>query len=182
MGEEPESNSQTKPTRREPLGSALPPPITIPYPSKPKSILKTIGDILRNWLLAGVGSPPNTEPRLRLDATPSGEEEDRDFSDQNRAMGYDPPYREGAAKTRIDTLARRLAFFWTLFLMYIVMAQDNADGTTIHLFGKAFQVVPKFHLESSEFIAVFTTTTASVFGFLVIVANHLFKRQDNNVS
>jgi hypothetical protein len=94
-------------------------------------------------------------------------------------MGYDPPYREGAAKTRIDTLARRLAFFWTLFLMYIVMAQGNADGTTIHFFGKAFQVLPKFHLESSEFIAVFTTTTASVFGFLVIVANHLFKRQDD---
>jgi hypothetical protein len=91
-------------------------------------------------------------------------------------MGFDPPYREGAAKTRIDMLARRLAFFWTLFLMYIVMAQGNADGTAIRFFGKTFQVVPKFHLESSEFIAVFTTTTASVFGFLVIVANHLFKR------
>jgi hypothetical protein len=182
MGEEPESNSRTKPTRLEPLGSALPPPTTTPYLSKPKSILKTIGDILRNWLLVGAGSQPSTEPRLRLDATPSGEEENRDFSDQNRAMGFDPPYREGAAKTRIDMLARRLAFFWTLFLMYIVMAQGNADGTAIRFFGKTFQVVPKFHLESSEFIAVFTTTTASVFGFLVIVANHLFKRQDNNRS
>jgi hypothetical protein len=31
-----------------------------------------------------------------------------------------------------------------------------------------------FHLETSEFIAVVTTTTATVFGFLVIVARHVF--------
>lgn len=85
------------------------------------------------------------------------------------------PYREGEAKTRIDTLARRLAFFWTLFLMYIVLAQGNADGTNFHIFGYNIQILPKFNLGKEEFIAVFTTTTASVFGFLVIVANHLFK-------
>ena len=85
------------------------------------------------------------------------------------------PYREGEAKTRIDTLARWLAAFWTVFLMYIVIAQGNADGTTIHIFDHTIQIMPRFKLGKEEFIAVFTTTTASVFGFLVIVANHLFK-------
>ena len=180
MEQELESSSQMKPTLPERLGNASLPPITTPSPSKPKLTLKKIGSILANWLQLGVGIRRNIEPRLKLDSAPSGEEEDRDFPDQNRAMGYDPPYREGAAKTRIDTLARFLALIWTAFLMYIVMAQGNADGTTVHLFGESFQALPKFHLESSEFIAVFTTTTASVFGFLVIVATHLFKRQDNH--
>lgn len=85
------------------------------------------------------------------------------------------PYKEGEAKQRIDTLARWLAAAWTLFLMYLVVAQGNRDGTLFHVFGSSWQIMPKFHLEKEEFIAVFTTTTASVFGFLVIVANHLFK-------
>jgi hypothetical protein len=85
------------------------------------------------------------------------------------------PYNEDDAKFRIDRLARWLAFMWTAFLMYIVLAQGNGDGTTITLCGQTFQILPKFKLGSSEFIAVFTTTTAAVFGFLVIVANYLFK-------
>lgn len=89
-------------------------------------------------------------------------------------MGY---YDEGEAKTRIDALARRLAFVWTVFLMYLVIAQGNGDGFTQKLWwGWSIRLIPRFHLESGEFIAVFTTTTASVFGFLVIVANYLFKR------
>lgn len=85
------------------------------------------------------------------------------------------PYKEGEAKQRIDTLARWLAAVWTIFLMYLVVAQGNKDGTTLVVFERTIQILPKFHLEKEEFIAVFTTTTASVFGFLVIVANHLFK-------
>lgn len=84
------------------------------------------------------------------------------------------PYRVGEAKTRIDNLARRLASIWTLFLIYIVVAQGHAVGSTIRLFGVELWWLPAFHLDKAEFIAVFTTTTASVFGFLVIVANHLF--------
>ena len=136
---------------------------------------------MRNWLLRGAGTRLNSEARVRLDPTPSGNEEDRDFPDQSRLLKLDSPYLEGPAKTRIDILARWLASVWTIFLMYIVIAQGNADGTTIYLCGKSFQILPKFHLESGEFIAVFTTTTISVFGFLVIVANHLFKRQNDKI-
>jgi hypothetical protein len=89
------------------------------------------------------------------------------------------PYNEDDAKFRIDRLARWLAFIWTAFLMYIVLAQGNGDGTTISILGKTFQILPKFKLGSGEFIAVFTTTTAAVFGFLVIVANYLFKPPSN---
>ena len=115
--------------------------------------------------------------KLNLDDTPTGEEELDAFYDQNRAMGV--PYNEDDAKFRIDRLARWLAFTWTAFLMYIVLAQGNRDGTAITFFGKTFQILPKFNLASGEFIAVFTTTTAAVFGFLVIVANYLFKHPTN---
>jgi hypothetical protein len=92
-------------------------------------------------------------------------------------MGF---YDEAKAKTRIDSLARNLAIVWTIFLIYIVLAQGNKDGAIWHICGISFQVLPKFNLESSEFIAVFTTTTASVFGFLVIVASYLFKNSSKN--
>lgn len=85
-------------------------------------------------------------------------------------------YDEGEAKNRVDALARRLAYIWTIFLIYIVIAQGNGDGFTQNIFGWNVRIIPNFHLESAEFIAVFTTTTASVFGFLVIVATYLFKR------
>jgi preprotein translocase subunit SecG len=129
---------------------------------------------LPNWLKRGVGRSRHSRIRLQLDDTPTGQEEYDDFPDQRRLMGY---YDEDEAKTRIDALARRLAYVWTAFLMFIVLEQGNGDGTTATIMGKTIQILPKFKLGSSEFIAVFTTTTASVFGFLVIVANYLFKRQ-----
>lgn len=43
------------------------------------------------------------------------------------------------------------------------------------LFGLCITIFPKFHLGQGEFIAVVTTTTASVFGFLVIISRGLFK-------
>jgi len=91
-------------------------------------------------------------------------------------------YLEGPAKTRLDALARWLETVWTAFLMYAVMAQGHATGLTAHVFGYDVHLLPRFHLDKSEFIAVFTTTTAAVFGFLVIVANHLFKGPTNGPS
>ena len=58
--------------------------------------------------------------------------------------------------------------------MYIIMAQGHRTGFVLwdtHL-------LPKFKMETAEFIAVVTTTTASVFGFLIIVANFVFKKKD----
>lgn len=117
-----------------------------------------------------------SEPKLWLDTSPTGEEEARDWLNEARVMGLH--YNTDKAKTRIDRIARRLAIFWTAFLAYLILAQGNSDGTTLHAFGTVWQVVPKFNLQPSEFIAIVTTTTISVFGFLVIVANHLFRKID----
>jgi hypothetical protein len=173
MAEKQASNSPMKPTHSGPLGRESQPPITTLSPSEPKYRRSKIGSIFQNLLRLGGGTPRRSRVRLRLDQTPTGAEEYEDFEDQNSLMGL---YDEDDAKLRIDKLARRLALGWTAFLMYIVLAQGNADGTVISICGWTIPVMPRFNLESGEFIAVFTTTTASVFGFLVIVANYLFKR------
>jgi hypothetical protein len=69
-----------------------------------------------------------------------------------------------------------LAIAWSLFLGWIILAQGFTDDKTL------FLIIPisgDFKLESSEFIAVVTTTTASVFGFLIIVARHLFSGSES---
>jgi hypothetical protein len=116
----------------------------------------------------------HSEPEIVLDSTPSGGEEYRDWLSE---PALKPEWNPDAARSRIDRIARRLAVLWSLFLIYTIFAQANGDGYTMPLpwVGWSLRLVPKFHLEPSEFIAVVTTTTVSVFGFLVIVANHLFK-------
>lgn len=173
-----ESNSPKKPTQSEPLGTESQPPITTQSPSEPTSPPKKTGNTLPKWLERVAGIRRNKRVKLRLDRTPTGQEEDRDFDDQELAMGLGE-YDEGHAKTRIDRLARRLATGWTIFLMYIVVAQGNKDGMRLKIFGLDIPLLPAFELESSEFIAVFTTTTVAVFGFLVIVANYLFNKNSN---
>lgn len=110
---------------------------------------------------------------LQLDDSPTGEEEEAAFPDLRKARGDE--YDEDKAKVRIDRIARWLAILWTGFLWYIILAQATRGGFVWFL-GFMVTAQQPFHLESSEFIAVVTTTTASVFGFLVIVANSLFKR------
>lgn len=113
---------------------------------------------------------------LSLDSTPTGEEEYRDFDDIELARGS-TTFDEDKAKTRVDRIARRLAISWTILLVYIIFAQGIKTGVSVQICSLSVPIMPKFSLTPSEFIAVVTTTTASVFGFLVIVANHLFRRQ-----
>ena len=110
---------------------------------------------------------------VKLDSTPSGQEEYADWNDLPRASGWNID----DAKMRVDKIAHSLVRLWSLFLMWIIVAQGNADGTTLQLFGWDIQILPKFSMRGPEFIAVVTTTTASVFGFLLIVANHLFRSE-----
>ncbi|WP_457935789.1 hypothetical protein [Mesorhizobium sp. 10J20-29] len=128
-------------------------------------------------------------PLLKLDKTPTFQEERRDFSDEQAYSG-EKPFDEHRAKGRIDRIARSLAIFWSAFLVYIIMAQGLGDGWRLRISlpecswffceGIDIMLIPKFHLESGDFIAVVTTTTAAVFGFLVIVTNHLFFKRDKN--
>lgn len=119
-----------------------------------------------------------SEPEVRLDPTPTGDEEYRDWLEPGSLA---PTWDPDKARTRTDKIARHLAMFWSVFLVYIIIAQGNSDGVTLSLPWTEWELrlVPAFSLEPSEFIAVVTTTTAAVFGFLVIVARHLFRAGDN---
>lgn len=123
-------------------------------------------------------SPP--PPLLKLDPTPTFEEEVRDFPDLAAYSGS-KPFDGEAAKTRIDTIARWLAIVWSVFLSYIILAQGFRSGLLVFIPcttpERSFYLIRPFHLETAEFVAVVTTTTIAVFGFLVIVANHLFYRR-----
>ncbi|RWN17323.1 MAG: hypothetical protein EOR94_20770 [Mesorhizobium sp.] len=123
----------------------------------------------------------NQSPFRQLDPTPTFEEEVRDFQDFGAYSGFEP-FDGEAAKTRIDKIARRLAITWSAFLIYIILAQGFETGWSVWLLVKAndwrqVYLIRPFHLGTTEFVAVVTTTTASVFGFLIIVANHLFHRK-----
>lgn len=90
-------------------------------------------------------------------------------------------YDEEAAKIRLDKIAHRLAVAWSIFLVVVIMMQGLKTGLQISfpspiLGYEAMWVLPKFDLEGAQFIAVVTTTTATVFGFLTIVAGYLFKK------
>ena len=124
----------------------------------------------------------NQPPLLKLDRTPTYEEEVRAFSSEGAYKGTDP-FNEDRAKGRIDSIARWLAVVWSAFLIYVIFAQGIGTGVTIEWeteggVAKRISLLPVFHLESADFIAVVTTTTAAVFGFLVIVTNHLFYKRD----
>ncbi|MBA4082414.1 MAG: hypothetical protein C0496_14275 [Erythrobacter sp.] len=56
--------------------------------------------------------------------------------------------------------------------MWVILAQGYP---TDHYFLWVWPIHGAFKLEPTEFIAVVTTTTASVFGFLIIVTRDLFR-------
>ncbi|WP_296017856.1 hypothetical protein [uncultured Agrobacterium sp.] len=124
----------------------------------------------------------NQQPLLKLDRTPTYEEEVRAFGHEAAYKGT-RPFNEDRAKGRIDSIARWLAIVWSAFLIFIIFAQGIGTGFAVRWAtddGSEWHVplLPVFHLESADFIAVVTTTTAAVFGFLVIVTNHLFFKRD----
>lgn len=121
-----------------------------------------------DWLSSAASKLFLSKPKRRLDTTPSGNEEFRDWNNEPVVSGgWDPD----AARSRIDRIARALAICWSLFLAWIILAQGfDTDHYVLWL----WPIQGSFHLETTEFVAVVTTTTAAVFGFLVIVARHLF--------
>jgi hypothetical protein len=114
----------------------------------------------------------------KLDPTPTFEEELRDFEFEEAYAGTEP-YDPDAARMRIDKIARRLALVWSIFLIYIILAQGLPRGWRVRVESHEFWIIPIFKLETAEFVAVVTTTTAAVFGFLVIVSRHLFQSNNN---
>ena len=60
---------------------------------------------------------------------------------------------------------------WLGVVAYVVLAQGFGVG--IHAYGR-------FHLADSVVIALITTTTATVIGVFLTVANYLFPRRDQS--
>lgn len=110
----------------------------------------------------------------QLDRTPTWAEEERDFALEDRATGA-RPYDKEQGRTRLDEIAHRLARFWSIFLVYIIMAQGLRTGLSFVAGDWRVWLIPPFHLDTAAFVAVVTTTTATVFGFLVLVGRWLFK-------
>lgn len=135
--------------------------------------MPTLRDLRRS-----VASSPN-DGTVSINRSPSGEEERIALAnpDEDEASGA-RPYNEDSAKLRIDVLARFLAVAWSLFLSYLILCQGLGESIIPKVDGRYIYFEShRFHLDRAEFIAVVTTTTVSVFGFLVIVANYLFRRQ-----
>ena len=114
------------------------------------------------------------QPKVRLDSSPTGTEEWDAWLSENALQ---PTWDPDQARVRIDKIARWLARGWSFFLVYLIFAQGIGTGVHLELpfTGRSLPIGPTFHLQSTEFVAVVTTTTISVFGFLVIVSRALFK-------
>lgn len=146
-------------------------------PKGPSFLPKTIGAILQAWRQPVVFRQPRSSVRIELDKTPSGNEEYEDWLDPQRLEPL--TWNPDQARVRIDAISRRLARYWSIFLVYLIFAQGIKTGVKVQIpFSDwQFHILPVFKLEPTEFIAVVTTTTASVFGFLVIVSRALFKNE-----
>lgn len=64
-------------------------------------------------------------PKLKLDSTPTGVEEYRDFDDREKVQGANP-YNEDQAKSRIDRISRWLAIIWSIILTYMARFSEDA--------------------------------------------------------
>lgn len=108
------------------------------------------------------------QDRVELDRTPTGEEErDETFSTEEeraRRLRNDSNQQDMKERIRYADHAYGITQAWVGFLIVLTLAQ--------------FSLTPlKMGLGQAEFITVFTTTTASVFGFWLLVGQYLFHRR-----
>jgi cytosine/uracil/thiamine/allantoin permease len=119
--------------------------------------------------LSGIAPAPPPEaplpeqPIVEFDTAPTGEREAAEFSTEEerqrlRIRSLAQYIRE---RRRYAIAAYRVTRSWVCFLITISVLQLGA-----RMFGRG--------LETAEFIAVVTSTTASVFGFWWLVGRYLF--------
>lgn len=123
------------------------------------------GPISITWLSKKESSRANN---WLIDESPEGYEEDylfrnpdlltssKDTRDLLENMDY---HGDIASKKSFKCFAYCVGGVWAALLVYVVFGQGYAGG---------------FQLEKEEFIAIVSTTTASVFGFAYIVGRYLF--------
>jgi hypothetical protein len=113
-----------------------------------------------------MAAPPKDESGyVQLDRTPTGGEETEFFlNEAERAakIANDSNHQDMGERKRYADNAYGITQAWIGFLIVMTIAQ--------------FSLKPiGMGLSESAFITVFTTTTASIFGFWLLVGNYLFR-------
>lgn len=109
------------------------------------------------------------EISLARNPTPEKEEKALTHKDRHNALLLTQFQQDIRERRKYAIIAYKLTENWVCFLITITFAQLVA-----RCFGMG--------LHSEEFIAVVTTTTASVFGFWWLVGRYLFKGPDKEKS
>lgn len=110
--------------------------------------------------------PESETEYVDLDRTPtSGEESDffRNEAERAAKIANDSNHQDMGERKRYADNAYGITQAWVGFLMVITLAQFSLKPINMGLSDKAF-------------ITVFTTTTASVFGFWLLVGQYLFRK------
>lgn len=98
--------------------------------------------------------------KLLLDVSPTGEEEEENLFSQGVS---DPSDLNGVIlKERVQDMSERIFYADRAFLVALTFAQMLAS-------------IWEHGLSDAQFVTVVTTTTASVFGFWLLVGNYLHR-------
>jgi hypothetical protein len=110
--------------------------------------------------------PPEIDSNeIEIDRTPTYEEEDGTFDpEKQRAnkLANDSDEQDMGERIRYANNAYGITQAWIGFLMVLTVAQLCLKPVDLGL-------------SDAAFITVFTTTTASIFGFWLLVGNYLFR-------
>jgi hypothetical protein len=130
------------------------------------------------WSELGRSSEP-FEPYLDLDPTPTPDEEKRGFKDPRFMIGHLEQLNisnlqaDIARKKWFTRFSYFIASLWTVFLISITYLQGLKTGYKISLYGADFNF-PAFYLDQWAFVAMFGSSTASIYGFVRIIGMSLF--------
>jgi hypothetical protein len=87
-------------------------------------------------------------------------------------------------KKRFARFTYHITYVWVAFLLTITLMQGTGATGINHVasfFGAVAPVDPTFRLEQWAFVAVFSSTTITIFGLAMVVGRYLFggaKRSD----
>lgn len=114
-------------------------------------------------------SDGSAEEVVELDRTPTGKEEFDFFSseeERGRKLRNDSEEQDMGHRAKFAEHAYKITEAWVGFLILISIGQFACKPIGLGL-------------GTTEFVTVVTTTTASVFGFWLLVGRYLFHRSGN---
>jgi hypothetical protein len=110
------------------------------------------------------------KPRLLLDLSPTGEQEERNLFDNPVENPID--LNTVLIRERLQDMGERVLYADRAFVITIVWVAFLIAFPFVQMIG----VRENFALSDAAFITVTTTTTASIFGFWLLVGQYLYYR------